>query len=200
MKGIVTESFLPPQFNRKEILRYAGGGCESQDVNKLLDRCIGIVADKLSYKVCYTVLDCRLQESLCDFGVINVNSSHLAKNLCGCKRVLVFGATLGMELDRLIAKYSRISLPDAVMLQAIGAERIEALCDEFCQGFEKREGVKLRPRFSPGYGDLPIETQKQIFGLLGCQKNIGLYLNESMLMVPTKSVTAFVGMDGKGLK
>jgi len=55
----------------------------------------------------------------------------------------------------------------------------------------------LKPRFSPGYGDLPLETQREIFDVLDCSRRIGLMLNDSLLMSPTKSVTAFVGVGGE---
>ena len=80
-------------------------------------------------------------------------------------------------------------------MQALGAERIEALCDAFCDSLISEKGVLLRPRFSPGYGDLPLEVQKDIFSLLECHKRIGVSLNESLLMSPSKSVTAFVGLE-----
>ena len=104
------------------------------------------------------------------------------------------GATVGIALDRLIAKYSRISPAKALLLQALGAERIEALCDTFCDDIQKAHKIALKPRFSAGYGDLPLDTQNSIFGLLNLPKNIGLTLNDSMLMSPSKSVTAFIGI------
>ena len=57
--------------------------------------------------------------------------------------------------------------------------------------------MQLRPRFSPGYGDLPLELQKDVFRVLDCPRKIGLSLNESLLMSPSKSVTAIIGI-GKG--
>lgn len=54
-----------------------------------------------------------------------------------------------------------------------------------------------RPRFSPGYGDLPLSAQREIFAVLDCGKRIGLMLNDSLLMSPSKSVTAFVGIGGE---
>jgi cobalamin-dependent methionine synthase I len=54
--------------------------------------------------------------------------------------------------------------------------------------------MALRPRFSPGYGDLPLELQTNLFKVLDCQHFIGLTLNDSMLMSPSKSVTAIVGL------
>jgi 5-methyltetrahydrofolate--homocysteine methyltransferase len=71
---------------------------------------------------------------------------------------------------------------------------VRELCDEFCKDIKAELNVNLKPRFSPGYGDLDLSCQKDIFKLLDCSKKIGLTLNDSLLMSPTKSVTAFVGI------
>jgi cobalamin-dependent methionine synthase I len=52
----------------------------------------------------------------------------------------------------------------------------------------------LRPRYSPGFGDVPLAVQKTFFEILECQKNLALTLNDSLIMSPEKSVTAFVGV------
>ena len=82
----------------------------------------------------------------------------------------------------------------SLALQGIGAERIEALCDEFCLDVGNSMG-KVRPRFSPGYGDFDISFQTKIFEVLQCGKKIGVTLNESLLITPTKSVTAIIGIE-----
>ena len=56
-------------------------------------------------------------------------------------------------------------------------------------------GETLRPRFSAGYGDLPLEYQRRIFDLLDPPTHIGLTLNDSYLMSPSKSVTALIGVE-----
>ena len=112
--------------------------------------------------------------------------------------VIFFAATLGIELDRLISKYSVLSPATALLLEALGNERIEALCDCFCEDMRvSREafGEILRPRFSAGYGDLPLEYQRKIFTLLDPPSRIGLTLNDSYLMSPSKSVTALIGVE-----
>ena len=53
-------------------------------------------------------------------------------------------------------------------------------------------------KIHPGYGDLPLALQKDIFRVLDCPKRIGLTLNESLLMSPSKSVTALIGVSGSG--
>ena len=128
------------------------------------------------------------------FRRFKVESSDLAKNLSGCSEVIVFCATVGTLFDRLIAKYERISPSKAVMLQAIGSERVEAVCDSFCDQISRETGRRTKPRFSAGYGDLPLELQSEIFALLSCEKNIGVTLNDSFFMSPSKSVTAFLGL------
>lgn len=179
------------EFNKKEISRYAGN---LQD-EVLLAECISEVSDKLVYNVCYQKFPFEKQCETLSLGFAQVNSADLAKNLDGCDGILLFAATVGVELDRLIMKYCKISPVKALIFQAIGAERIEKLCDQFCKDMAKEENIK--PRFSPGYGDLPLDLQKEIFAALDCGKNIGLTLNDSMLMSPTKSVTAIVGIISK---
>lgn len=196
---VVTKIYTEPSICKKEILRYAG--CKDTtdgSLQFLLEECLKEVLPRLSYKVCYMELPLVISEETCDFGCMKVVSKDLVKNLLGCEHAFLFAATIGVEIDRLVQKYTHISPAKAVIMQAIGAERIEALCDAFCQDLKKevRQGkeLSLRPRFSPGYGDLLLETQKDIFQILQCNKNIGVSLNDSLLMSPAKSVTAFVGV------
>ena len=112
---------------------------------------------------------------------------------------VLFGATVGLELDRLIARHSRLQPVKALTFQAIGAERVEALCDAFCADIRRQvqeQGCCTKMRFSPGYGDVPLTLQRDIFRVLDCARQIGLTLNGSLLMTPSKSVTAIVGIGG----
>lgn len=195
MSSVITvKTYNEPPFCEKEILRYAGCKNADNEILTLMHSCIAEVRDTLTYKVCFREFNISVTDNICDFGVFKFRSQQLASNLAGCKSVIIFGATVGVGIDRLIAKYGRISPARALMLQAVGAERIEALCDAFCEDWQKEKGAFLKPRFSPGYGDLPLSAQKDIFSVLDCEKRIGLFLNDSFLMSPSKSVTAFVGI------
>ena len=44
---------------------------------------------------------------------------------------------------------------------------------------------------------MPLECQKDVFAILSPEKQIGLTLTDSLLMSPSKSVTAIVGLDGE---
>ena len=167
--------------NEREIWRYAGLKGEPGDqLRDLLHTVIADFSGEFSYRVCY-----RKMEQL-PFGE---DSRDLKKCLKDCKEIVIFAATIGLELDRYIAKYQHVSATRALLAQALGAERIEALCDAFC-----KEMAGSTKRFSPGYGDLPLEIQRDMFALLDCGKQIGLSLNDSLLMTPSKSVTAIFGV------
>ena len=197
MITVFQRSFEAPAFDMCEMLRYANCNDCKEEFRLPIRETVDLAKNVFSYKVCYAVMPFSCDRDICDFDAFKVRSEKLAKNLSGCRSVLLFGATVGIEIDRLIAKYSRISPTKALLLQAYGAERIEALCNEFCKCYESENSVGLRPRFSAGYGDCPLETQKDIFSLLECSRRIGLTLNDSCLMSPTKSVTAFAGIKEK---
>lgn len=189
---VLLKTYTPMPYNRKEIRRYAGVSEELPEIDSVIEECIEEVSDKLTYKVCYTEFDILHKDGITDLGFMKTESKDLAKNLADCRKIVVFAATVGLELDRLIAKYGRVSPVKALMFQAIGAERIEALCDTFTE--DVLADREIKPRLSSGYGDFPLESQKSIFAVLEPARRIGLSLNESLLMSPSKSVTAIIGI------
>ena len=190
-----TKTFPLPPVNRREVLRYAGTKEETPEISHLLDEALAEAAPVLTGSVCWQEFPLTRYEDILDLGFSRIKSDSLQRNLVGCDRVILFGATVGLGLDRLIARYGHLSPAKALMLQAIGAERIEALCDSFCDHIRREnQGLHLRPRFSPGYGDLPLQLQTDIFRVLDCSRKIGLTLNQSLLMSPSKSVTAIIGL------
>lgn len=187
---------LPPVCCR-EILRYAGMKTETPEVSSLLDAVLTEAAPVITGQVCWQEFPITRERDTLDLGFACTDSLSLLRNLAECDRIVVFAATLGLAFDRLIARYSRISPAKALLLQALGAERIEGLCDIFCDQIHREaeaRGLRTAPRFSPGYGDFPLEMQTDIFRVLDCPRQIGLTLNESLLMSPSKSVTAIIGL------
>ena len=198
--SIVTalRSFDAPDFIRGEILRYMGVvGEASEEVSELIDSCTLECADRLIYRTCFAEVPIAVERESVALPFAKWQSRDLCRALQSCDAVILFAATLGIEIDRLITKYSRISPARALCLQAIGAERIESLCNLLCKTLKEeyaQRGFSLCPRFSPGYGDLSLCVQNDIFCLLDCTKRLGISLNESLLMSPSKSVTAIIGI------
>ena len=128
---------------------------------------------------------------------MEIDSRSLSSNLKGCVKIVLFGATLGAGIDHLIRRTSLTDMSRAVIQQACAATLLEEYCDEkqLEIGRElEQEGLYLRPRFSPGYGDFDIHYQEPIMRMLDCAKKIGLTMTDSYMMTPTKSVTALIGV------
>lgn len=188
---VLTKTYPAPPVDEREVLRYAGCRTADDATAALLRDCVTEAVNSTAFRVCWRELPLAVEGAMCTLGGWQVASAALARHLGSCPRAVVFAATVGAQFDRLIEKYSRVSPARGVMMQALGAERIEALCDVFCAELGAGTG-----RFSPGYGDLPLESQRDLFALLQPERRIGLCLNDSLLMSPTKSVTAIVGIGG----
>lgn len=191
-----TETFPAPPVRREEILRYAGARQATPEIDALLEETLLEARGCLCYHVCWQKLPVRACNAGLDLTFAKTQSDRLRSHLKDCSHIVLFGATIGIGLDRLIARYGKTAPAKALLLQAIGAERIEALCDAFSKKVREMyaaEGLCTTSRFSPGYGDLPLELQRNIFHALNCGR-IGLTLNDSLMMSPSKSVTAIIGI------
>lgn len=183
-----------------EIYRYMGIKPEAVSEN-MKDMILSVAeeADKISeYKTVSLYYDIKNEaEGVLDLGFSRVSSKALKKNLSGCKKILIFAATLGMGFERKLAFYSESSPFKALAFQAAGTELLERKTDEFLKKKAQKEKICFGPRFSPGYGDLPLSLQKDIFVALKPDKYIGVYLSKAYIMIPSKSITAIAGvLDG----
>ncbi len=184
----------------EEAIRYLGYGTHAVD-----DQTLALIRD--AYKeldeavrprIVYRIFDLRLLGDNCIMiADLEVQSRDLAHNLKGCSETILLGATLGIETDLLMERYSVTDMARAVVLQACASALLEEYIDDWQEAMSKEMGEKglyLRPRFSPGYGDFSIRYQKDILGMLDAAKKIGLTLTEGSMLTPTKSVTAAIGL------
>lgn len=183
--------------DKAEILRYMRTNSKTEDssILSLVDEAISRIEASVSPKTIYRIFDCFVADDEMIIGDYHFKSTRLAQNMAGCKRVVVFGATLGTECDRLIKIASATDIALAMALQAAAASKIEEVCDSLEESIKAEHNVKLRQRYSPGYFDLDIKEQKKVFDLVQITKRIGLTLTDTFEMVPTKSVTAFIGIE-----
>ncbi len=110
-----------------------------------------------------------------------------------CESVAIFAATLGLDIDKQLARLQVTDLRRALLFDACADAAIENVCDNLCTSLRAQYGT-ITARFSPGYGDLPHAAQKPISEFLRLDRTIGVTLTESGLMIPQKSVTAIVGI------
>lgn len=184
----------------KEAVRYLGYGRNAVDdqTRTMIAESFEILQSIAGRKSIYRIFCLEhLGDNRISFGNLEVQSKSLAKNLKGCDKIVVFGATLGIGVDQLIRRTSLTDMAKAVVLQACAAALLEEYCNECQEKIEvqmRKEGYYLRPRFSPGYGDFSIEHQHYITRMIDSAKTIGLTITDSLMMTPTKSVTAVIGL------
>ncbi len=188
--------------DEKEIYRYLGYGAAvpSEEVQQRIRECVSRLQKEVQPAfVCRRLPIVRPEDSTdtLKIGELTIQSHALSRNLEGCRETFLFGATLGIGPDRLIRRAQVNAIADAAICQAVCAQMIETYCDERNEELRRKvhgEGFSLRPRFSPGYGDCPLSAQRDISAALSLPKSIGVFLTDSLLMVPSKSVTAFAGI------
>ncbi len=124
-----------------------------------------------------------------------VEGEDLRRLLADAEELVLFAATLGMEVERLSRQLQLTDMAGALILDACADAAIENVCDNFCGDLASEiSPLCLTRRFSPGYGDLPLTYQKKVFEALDVFRRIGISLTESGLMLPQKSVTAVMGI------
>ncbi len=187
---------------KAEIYRYLGYTDNAPKEEAMEEQIESVLQDVLSGSrpmVCYGKFHLKFDKEI-DFGFMQIKSDNLSVNLKGCKEAVIFAATIGLHTDKQIKRQMLLSPAKACIYQAVGAAVIEAVCDDFNEYIRSQEiacGNILHPRYSPGYGDLSLEVQKDIFTELECAKYAGITLSDSLLMIPEKSVTAIIGIEEK---
>lgn len=186
------------EWNEREILRYLGyrGQEIPEPVGYLIEECRQELEQYAAPKNIWRSYPLRIDGDMIDAGCFQTSSKSLAGNLKGCEELLLFAATLGSRVDILLHKYGKLQISKAVVMQAAAAAMLETYCDQINDELKERyrqQGKYLRPRFSPGYGDFSLSCQIPIAAALELTKRIGITLTDSLLMAPSKSVTAVIG-------
>jgi hypothetical protein len=199
MNGVIQIFELPHvQIDMREACRYLGYGAQEPtgQVRALLQEAEQTVLCQARFRACYASVDLHDDGTTLDAGFAHVSSVALRRNLCGCAQAYVLCATLGVQIDRCIATQAAIAPSRALVLDAVATAAIESFCDALCAMLEQKTCEKLRPRFSPGYGDLPLAVQEQLVRYLDAPRKVGVTLTRTLQMTPRKSVTAIAGIGG----
>lgn len=187
------------KLNQKEALRYLGfrGKPADADTARMVEEIGGDFLKALAPKCVYKRYPAAVSADAVELDGWRIESVKLARHLRGCKAVYLFAATLGVQADIRIRRLSALNMSRGTVAHAVCNALIEDYCDEMQAKIaeaEAADGFYLKPRFSPGYGDFALESQKEIFSRLECAKRIGVTLTDTLLMVPFKSVTAVIGV------
>ncbi len=185
------------ELDKQEILRYLSAPHSNETLDGLIDRAQKEVASAARPKHTYRLVNIQVKEPAVILGSTSFESKSLSQHLAGCEKAFLFACTLGPGVDILIKRFTIMDMPLVPVLQACSAAYIEAYADKAqleLEDYAKENGLYLRPRYSPGYGDFPLASQEFFFSALEIPRKLGVALTENYLMVPFKSITAVVGL------
>ena len=184
------------RYSRAEALRYLRAQANDEAAGILVDTVFLKLRNEVQARHVLQKFACEILEDgvLLDCGV-KFTSKDLAKHLAGCKEVLLLAATLGAKVDIAVRRLALESVSEGAAAQAVAATIIEGYCDEVQERVES--DLDQRPRFSPGYGDWDLSEQRKLFAILECEKKLGLTLTDGLMMAPSKSVTAVIGLSDR---
>lgn len=163
-------------------------------IMRTVDRICEELENVVRPKYVYRIYDIQVSDDLVSIGGVDIKSRRLAAHLSGCTKAAALAATLGINADTVIRRASTRGALDASAAQACGAAMIEGVCDAACEKIAAESGLNTKPRFSAGYGDFDLAYQKDMLLLSDATRRIGITLSDSLMMIPTKSVTAIVGL------
>jgi hypothetical protein len=183
LEGIRLESDLE---DLRERLRIKDGSAKAERFARLVEEAKAIARPRAMYGVAYA--DSKDESSVILDG-IQFESRVLRVNLGELHRAFPFACTCGAELHEWAAA------EDDVLLRFYADQIAESALREAQVALERDLDERYRPgatsSMSPGsLPDWPIQAQRPLFALLGdTEEAIGVRLTDSLLMVPTKSVS-----------
>ena len=181
----------------EEVLRYIGAPrTDDSALIKQVRDCIDQVLRAARAKWVYRVFDIAQAPEgvMLDSGLL-LGGRDIKKHLKSCNRAALMAVTISSGVDGLVRRAEAQDMLTAVIMDSCGSAAIEAACDIAEESIKEQfPGCSFPYRFSPGYGDLPIDLQRDILNLLDAPRKIGLCVTDSNILTPRKSVTALLGI------
>lgn len=184
--------------NRDELYRYIG--TPDDIVRGIIDECEKefIISIKPSYVWKFFGITFTEAGVVVEGTDIILTGDSIRKHLEGCEKIALLAVTLSSEADKLIRKYQINNMAKAVVVDAYASVAVEQICDRAEEDIILHiPGRFLTYRFGVGYGDLPLELEKDILQVLESGKQIGLCVTGSNILTPLKSVVCIIGISNK---
>lgn len=177
-----------------EALRYLGAGsAPDNDLRAQMVSLAGELSSRITPRYIWRMQPLHREGGL-TLGDLSLPGRSAAMMLTDCDRCILMVCTLGATFDAWLRRLQARDMAQAVMLDALGSAYVESACDEAEREIAARfPETYLTDRFSPGYGDLPLELQPGLLQAAEGQR-IGVTVTPSLLLNPHKSVTALIGL------
>lgn len=126
-----------------------------------------------------------------------LEGTSMVAHMKGAAGVALLSCTVGMASERAIARYQATSPTEALFYSACASALVEACANRVeaeVVAEASEAGLRTNWRFSPGYGDAPLSMQPSLLRALGAPGRLAVSCTDSFLLVPSKSITAAIGL------
>lgn len=164
------------------------------DIIKQIDTAINLLGEQINPYIVFKEFDKFItsNKSITLDNKFILRSFVLSKIAPNAKSVIVFIATNGDLIEKKALSYfSEGSYFMSQVTDAYGSVLVEATVNVFLKKFEtniSKDGYLLSAVFSPGYCDIDLPQQKEIFRIIGAE-NTNITINEYGQMYPEKSIS-----------
>lgn len=187
------------KLNRDEAFRYMG--CKDGEINekilKITEECeeelIKAIKPRYVYRT-FNIKETYEGMEICGSSLL-LKGKDISSHLKGCSRCVLLCATLSSDVDKLIRTYEAEGMEKALIADSLASAAVEQVCEEAEKEIREALGnYSYTWRFSPGYGDLPLDIQEEFLNVIDAPKRIGVSVTDSLILIPRKSVTAVMGI------
>lgn len=190
--------------SKTETARYMGvKGVPDFQTMEILNRLEPIVRERVRPKYVYRKTSVNFTENglfLEGMGA-SLDGEDIKKHLSGCTSAVVMAVTLSAEADKLIRQTAITDMADSLAVDCLCSSAVEQVCNNAEKEIFSTINAPYRTwRFSAGYGDFPLDIQKDLLLFLNAHRRIGLTVTENSLLIPSKSVTAIIGISENPVK
>lgn len=184
------------QYNIEEIIRYMGAGTlctesfEYLELRQKIQDEIGSIKEIAIPRYKYIQVD--IIKEIAQPMKFKLIGKDILRFLHGANKIYIMVVTIGQEFEAYAKKQKVVNNSlNNLIIDAIGTQIVEECADIVEELIRKEGNASISSRYSPGYGDFPLDAQKDILNMV--QANcIGVYCNEASMMFPQKTVTAIV--------
>ncbi|MDE7279240.1 MAG: hypothetical protein K2N26_05895 [Oscillospiraceae bacterium] len=190
------------KINRAEAFRYMGlRGEPPENISVLADECesrLIAAANPKFYWIYADIADISEDTVTLAGHKLVLRGKDISEHINGCFGTALLCATLGDGVDKLLRTVQAEDMAKALTADAMASAAVEQVCDIAEKEIGERFAGKFTTwRFSPGYGDFPLECQGDFLAAVNAMRTVGVCVTDGGLLAPTKSVTAVIGISEK---
>lgn len=171
-------------------------GCKTLDpqTKQLAEQAFSILYAEAAPKAIWKTIPLNHFPQGLALGDMTLAGNDIQQHLRGCEVAVVMAATLSLTAEKALRQITAEDMALALVADAVASAMVEMLCEDTEQEIRSKIPYPyITARFSPGYGDFPLQMQPLFLRLCDATRILGITATPQHILIPQKSVTAILG-------